>query len=149
MDVRWISYGSDAYWTAADLRYRLFYQPHGIDRSIVCTGEDSADDHAVLEQNGQILAYGRLAQRGRTEFQILQMVVETAWQGRGLGRQVLKALMTLAERQGGRSLFLNARADQAGFYEQQGFMPVGEEVFASAATGVSHIKMEKQLEHNP
>jgi len=76
------------------------------------------------------------------------MVVEPAWQGRGLGRQVLKALMALAEQRGGRSLFLNARANQTGFYEQQGFMPVGEETFASATTGVSHIKMEKQLEHN-
>lgn len=144
MELRWIEHDSQAYRAAAKLRYRLFYQPHGIDEAIVHTGEDVQDSHAVIEQDGQVLAYGRLAQDNAVEFRVLQMVVEPAWQGLGLGKWLLQALTTLAKQQGGLLVSVNARVTQVGFYNKQGFEACGE-IFASASTGVPHISMTKPL----
>ena len=139
-----IDYGSEAYLAAAKLRYRLFYEPHGLDESIVQTGKDAEDCHvAVIEQDGQVLAYGRLAQTGE-HFSIYQMVVEPAWQGQGLGTQVLQALVAVAEQRGAKSVSLNAKVSQQGFYERHGFERMSA-VFASVTTGVPHVKMEKRL----
>ncbi len=140
--LRWIDYDSEAYWTAAQLRYRLFYQPHGIDEAILHTGEDAEGNHAVIEQDGQVLAYGRLAQRDATQFQILQLVVEPTWQGQGIGAWLLQGLLALAVQQGGQRVSLNARVAQVGFYEKQGFETCGE-AFDSVSTGVPHIKMTR------
>ena len=143
MELKFVEYGSEAYLAAAKLRYRLFYQPHGLDESIVQTGKDAQDCHVVIEQDSQVLAYGRLTQAGE-QFSVYQMVVEPAWQGQGLGRWLLKTLVDVAEQRGAQSVHLNARVSQMGFYERQGFEPASE-VFASVSTGVPHLKMERRL----
>ncbi len=147
MALEFVVYGSEAYWAAAKLRYRLFYQPHGIAESIVQPSEDAQDLHVVMQQNGSVLAYGRLSQAGNN-FQIYQMAVEPTWQGQGLGRRVLQSLVNEARQRGGRSLSLNARVNPAGFYEKQGFQSIGG-IFASRATGLPHISMRKKLKHYP
>lgn len=115
MELRFIDYGSEAYWAAAKLRYRLFYQPHGIAESIVQTGDDAQALHVVIQQNRSVLAYGQLAHPTGRQFTVHQMVVEPAWQRQGLGRLVLQALLDRAKQLGGRSVSLNARVAQLGF----------------------------------
>ena len=141
--LQFIDYGSEAYLAAAKLRYRLFYEPHGLEESIVQTAKDAEDCHVAVTTDGQVLAYGRLAQTGE-HFSIYQMVVEPAWQGKGLGTQVLQALVAVAEQRGAKSVSLNAKVSRQGFYERHGFERMSA-VFASVTTGVPHIKMERRL----
>lgn len=153
MEVRFIEHGSAAYTAAAKLRYRVFYQPNGCDEVITQTQDDAQDCHvAILQTDGPesdaVVAYGRLAQSQETpeHFSLQQMVVEPAWQGKGLGTLLIQILMERAKQLGATYVSLNARVPQTGFYERQGFQAVGE-VFPSVATGVDHIKMEVQIEH--
>lgn len=144
--LKFIEYDSAEYHQAAQLRYRLFYQHHGIPAAAVFPYQEQHDLHAVMVSclDDCVLAYGRLGQNSANEFQIYQMVVEPEWQGQGLGTQILEALAEVATQRGATLLVLNARVTKAGFYQQFGFEPM-EEVFLSSVTGVPHIRMQKHL----
>lgn len=146
VSVKFIRYGSDEYYQAAQLRYRLFYQNHDIPFESIVDEQEQRDLHVAIinSQEHRVLAYSRLAQNSPNEFQIYQMVVEPQSQGQGLGAYILSKLTEAAARQGATLVVLNARVMQAGFYQKFGFEPVGE-VFASSMTGVPHIKMQKKL----
>jgi len=148
--LKLIEYGSDEYYQAAQLRYRLFYQNHDIPFESIFDEQEQQDLHVAIinTQEQRVLAYGRLAQNSPNEFQIYQMVVKPEMQGQGLGAYILRALSEAAAQQGATFVVLNARVMQAGFYQKFGFKPVSE-VFASSMTGVPHIKMQKKLMHFP
>ena len=146
MYLKFIQYGSDEYYQAARLRYRLFYQEHNIPFESISNSQEERDLHAAIitEATGFVLAYGRLSQNSCDRFQIYQMVVEPEYQGRGLGTQILQALINSAIKQGAKFLVLNARVTKTEFYRKFDFEPIGE-VFLSSMTGVPHITMQKQL----
>lgn len=85
-----------------------------------------------------------LGEKSCDEFQIYQMVVEPKYQGQGLGRQILQALIEAATAQGASLVTLNARVTKMLFYQKSGFEPVGE-VFASSSTGIAHIQIRVQF----
>lgn len=145
-NFEFIEYGSNEYFQAAQLRYRLFYQKHEIPFEKVIDDQKQQDLHLVIPNNlnQRILAYGRLAQNNLSEFQIYQMVVEPELQGQGLGTQILWALTGAAIQRGATLIVLNARVVKAEFYRKFGFEPVDEE-FASSTTGVAHIRMQKRV----
>lgn len=148
--LKFVEYGSDEYYQAAQLRYRLFYQNHDIPFESIFDEQEQRDLHVALinTQEHRVLAYGRLAQNSPNEFQIYQMVVQPGMQGQGLGAYILRALTEAAAQQGTTLVVLNARVMQAGFYQKFGFKPVSE-VFPSSMTGVPHIKMQKKLMYSP
>ncbi len=142
--LKLIEYGSPEYQQAAQLRYRLFYQEHGISFAAIFDLEEQRDLHLAITANSthRVLAYGRLAQTSRMQFQIYQMVVEPECQGQGLGKTILQALTEAAIQRGASLLTLDARVAKMQFYQKLGFEPVGE-VFPSSRTGIPHIKMQK------
>lgn len=148
--LKFIEYGSPEYYQAALLRYRLFYQDHGIPFEALFNKHEHQDLHAVIVNSLDhcVHAYGRLAQNNPNEFQIHQMVVEPKWQAQGLGTQILQALTKAATEQGATLLVLNARVMKIGFYQEFGFEPIGE-IFSSNLTGIPHIKMQKHLGKPP
>ena len=144
--LKFIEHGSEEYEQAAQLRYRLFYQSHKIPFESIFDDRERQDIHVAItnSQDNRVLAYGRLAQNSPTEYQIYQMVVEPECQGQGFGARILQALIEAAVERGANRLVLKARVSQVGFYQKLGFSPVGE-VFASLATGVPHVAMQKKL----
>ena len=144
--LTFVEYDSLEYHQATQLRYRLFYQEHGIPFKSIFNPQEKQDLHLVIAANrtNHVLAYGRLSQNSIDEFQIYQMVVEPEYQGQGLGKLILQALIDAATNQGASRLVLNARVTKVNFYQKSGFEPIGE-VFASSSTGVPHIKMQKEI----
>ena len=144
--LKFIDRGSPEYHQAARLRYRLFYQEHGIPFESIFNPQEEQDLHLVIKNNpdDRVLAYGRLGQNSIDEFQIHQMVVEPEYQGQGLGRIILQTLIEAAINQGANRLVLNARIPKVKFYQKSGFETIGK-VFASSSTGVPHIKMQKEI----
>jgi predicted GNAT family N-acyltransferase len=142
-----IEFGSAQYVQAAWLRYRLFYQEHNIPFESINSDVEIQDIHiAVLNQNDdRVLAYGRLAQNNSLEFQIHQMVVQPEYQAKGFGSQILHSLINLAREKGARTIVLNARVTRVDFYKKFGFTTMGD-IFASASTGVPHIKMQRFID---
>ena len=144
--LKFIDYSSSEYYEAARLRYRLFYQEHGVSFELIFDPQEEQNLHLVITNNSEdrVLAYGQLSQNSSDEFQIHQMVVEPEYQGQGLGKLILQTLITVATQQGANRLLLNARVTKVKFYQKSGFESIGE-VFASLSTGIPHIKMQKKI----
>lgn len=144
--TKFIEYGSDEYYQAAQLRYRLFYQEHNIPFESIFEPQEKQDLHVAIiaDPGNSVIAYGRLGQNSLQEFQIYQMVVMPEFQGQGLGMNILQTLAEVAVERGASLLTLNARTTKVQFYQKAGFETVGE-VFLSSTTGVPHIKMQKKL----
>jgi predicted GNAT family N-acyltransferase len=142
-----IEFGSAQYLQAAWLRYRLFYQEHNIPFESINNDAEIQDIHvAVLNRiDDRVLAYGRLAQNNSLEFQIHQMVVQPEYQAKGFGSQILHSLVNLAREKGASTIVLNARVTRVDFYKKFGFRTMGD-IFASASTGVPHIKMQRFID---
>lgn len=144
--LKFVEYGSPEYYQATQLRYRLFYQEHNIPFASIFDSKEKQNRHLVITANpeNKVLAYGRLVQNSLEELQIHQMVVEPAYQGKGLGKLILQTLIATTIQQGSSSLVLNARITKVGFYQPFGFKIIGQ-VFTSLSTGVLHIKMQKDI----
>jgi predicted GNAT family N-acyltransferase len=72
------------------------------------------------------------------------MVVLPEYQGRGFGKRLLQGLIEAAIEREAKIVVLNARVMTIPFYQKSGFIAVGE-VFSSSATGVPHLKMQKEI----
>ncbi|MEY2804303.1 MAG: hypothetical protein RL657_1639 [Pseudomonadota bacterium] len=129
--------------SAAALRTAVFVREQGVPQELEWDAEDHSALHAVvLDEAGQALATGRLLQHAPGVARIGRMAVAREWRGRGLGRQVLQALMQAARDRGDLRVMLHAQTSARGFYEQAGFQPEGA-LFAEA--GIEHIEMWADL----
>jgi ribosomal-protein-alanine N-acetyltransferase len=90
---------------------------------------DSQHNHYVAARvDGVLIGYGGITRLGRKppyEFEIHTIGVDTEFQGRGIGRQMLDQLLAIAA---GDTVFLEVRTDNdaaIGLYESVGFVRVG------------------------
>ena len=145
--LKFIHYGSNEYYQAAQLRYRLFYQEHNIPFESIFNSYEEQNLHLAITTSieNHILAYGCLAWKSSDEFQISQMVVEPKCQRQGLGGLILQTLIEQANDRGASLVVLNARVTKVPFYQRYGFETIGE-VFPSSSTGVAHIQMRKMIQ---
>lgn len=138
--------------TAADfaayyaLRYQVLRQPWQQP-----PGSERADDdeaptthHAMLLTNdGTVAGVARLHPSGPGEVQVRAVAVHPAWQGRGVGQQLMAYLEEYATAQGFSECILHARESAVPFYEK-----IGYEVVAPSHTlfgVIPHFLMRKSL----
>jgi GNAT superfamily N-acetyltransferase len=123
-----ISPRSAAEWAAYyQLRYAVlrqpWQQPEGSERA--ADDAEPATTHAlILAPEGYAVGVGRLHPSGPGQGQVRFMAVHPAWQGQGVGRQVLHYLEAAAHRQHLTELVLHARESAVPFYERQGYAVV-------------------------
>ncbi len=82
----------------------------------------------VFEQDGDILGYAFMS-IAAGEGHLLNICVRPELQGKGLGKKLLKHLLSVARRQGADTLFLEVRPSNTSavkLYESQGFNEVGQ-----------------------
>jgi len=134
---------------AAALREAVFVQEQGIGADLEWDGADATAVHALISNRlGVPVATGRLLQSapevGRTERtgRIGRMAVSRPLRGSRLGRDVLHALVQVAQARGDTEVFLHAQCTAEGFYARNGFTARGP-VFEEA--GIRHIEMAKTL----
>ncbi|MDU0369614.1 GNAT family N-acetyltransferase [Hymenobacter endophyticus] len=128
------------------LRYEVLRQPWQQPE-----GSERADDdlaasttHALLlAPEGYAAGVGRLHPSGPGQGQLRFMAVHPAWQGQGVGRQVLEFLEAAAGQQGLQELVLQAREAAVPFYERLGYTVVAPShtLFGS----IPHFLMRKEL----
>jgi ribosomal-protein-alanine N-acetyltransferase len=81
----------------------------------------------MLLADGQVVGY-YVAMGGVDEMHLLNLTVAPAWQGRGLGRGMLDALVGCCRDRGARHLWLEVRESNVrarAIYERYGFADVG------------------------
>lgn len=127
----------------ARIREAVFVREQGVPLALEWDGKDGRAIHLLArDAAGQPIGTARLLPDG----QIGRMAVLPAWRGRGVGTELLKESLVLAETRGIAAVFLNAQVQVRGFYERLGFVATGG-VFSEA--GIPHVRMVRELRADP
>lgn len=109
---------------AQKVRIEVFVIEQNVPVELEWDEGDEVSTHAVAyDEQAQPVATGRLLPDGH----IGRMAVSQSLRGKGIGKQVLVALLEHARQDGHQELVLHAQTHAVPFYEQQGFIVEGEE----------------------
>jgi predicted GNAT family N-acyltransferase len=124
---------------AGPLRFAIFVGEQNVPEGIELDDLDASCLHAVAyDADGKAIGTGRLLPDGH----IGRMAVVEEWRRRGIGAEILTALMEEARKRGHKEVVLSAQLRAAEFYRQHGFVAEGK-VYEEA--GILHQKMHKTL----
>ena len=124
---------------AAPLRFAIFVGEQNVPPGIELDEMDEKSLHALaFDAAGRPIGTGRLLPDGR----IGRMAVVKEWRRRGVGADLLDALVEEARRRGFREVKLSAQLQAAEFYRAHGFVAEGK-VYEEA--GILHQAMRKAL----
>jgi predicted GNAT family N-acyltransferase len=125
--------------TAGPLRFAIFVDEQNVPSGIELDDLDAACMHAVaFDVDGKAIGTGRLLPDGH----IGRMAVVEEWRRRGIGTEILLALIGEARKRGHAEVVVSAQLRAAEFYREQGFAAEGK-VYEDA--GILHQKMRKKL----
>lgn len=120
---------------AQALRIEVFVVEQGVPVELEWDEGDEVSTHAVAyDEDGQAVGTGRLLPDGH----IGRMAVRKSARGKGIGAQVLRALLDEAKRLGYQELVLHAQTHAVDFYTRYGFRLRGEEFMEA---GIPHRMM--------
>ncbi|MCG6871211.1 MAG: GNAT family N-acetyltransferase [Gammaproteobacteria bacterium] len=122
------------------IREVVFVIEQRVEAELEWDGEDAHCRHVLArDAAGTPVGTGRLSATGK----IGRMAVLKAYRGRGVGRQILQALLRLARDAGQREVYLHAQTRALDFYAAAGFRAEGEE-FEEA--DIPHRRMRLPLQ---
>ena len=102
-------------------------------------GLDSGAVHVWLEEDGEVLAYLRVMDRGAESEDVSIGRVLAVRRHEGLGTEILREGIRIAREQfGAERVYLEAQVEAKRLYEKQGFRTVSD-VFP--LDGIPHVKM--------
>lgn len=104
-----------------DLRYDILRKPWSQPKETSTDGMEETAINAFIEENGKIIACGRLQDNGQGAGQIRYMAVDANYQGKGLGKLVVTKLEEEALKINLRTIELQARENAVEFYKSQGY----------------------------
>ena len=124
---------------AGPLRFAIFVGEQNVPAGIELDDLDAGCTHAVAyDADGKAIGTGRLLPDGH----IGRMAVVVEWRRRGVGAEILAALIEEARKSGHAEVLLSAQLQAAEFYREHGFTAEGK-VYEEA--GILHQKMRKKL----
>jgi len=125
--------------TAGPLRFAIFVGEQNVPPGIELDDLDASCTHAVaFDVDGKPIGTGRLLPDGH----IGRMAVVAEWRRRGVGAEILAALIAQARKRGHQQVMVSAQLQAAEFYREHGFVAEGK-VYPEA--GILHQKMAKKL----
>ena len=128
----------DARAHAAPIRLVVFVDEQRVPAELEMDENDAACVHAIAFDGARAVGTGRLLPDGR----IGRMAVIVEWRRRGIGAEILEALIVEAGKRGHKEVLLSAQLQAAEFYRTHGFVAEGK-VFEEA--GILHQHMHKTL----
>ena len=124
---------------AGPLRFAIFVGEQNVPAGIELDDQDANCVHAVaFDVDNKAIGTGRLLPDGH----IGRMAVVKEWRRRGIGAEILEALMAEARKRGHAEVVLSAQLQAAEFYRNFGFVAEGK-VYEDA--GILHQHMRKKL----
>ena len=142
LDIHIITVSSPEYAAVFTLRDEVLRKPLGMSLKNDDLSRDAVDVIFAGKMDGKVVACLMLHHKNDELVQLRQMAVYDAWQGRGLGRELVEAAEQYAREKGYRTLVLHARKNAMGFYGSMGYAMVGDEF---TEVGIPHYIMEKAL----
>ena len=128
------------------LRWEMLRKPWGLPPGSEKDSEEEGSVHRAIwlsvEGKSVAVACGRMQLALPQEAQVRYMAVDSRFQGKGWGREVLQSLEEEAGNLGCSKVFLNAREKAVPFYLRCGYIIENE---AEAYLGIPHFRMSRQL----
>jgi predicted GNAT family N-acyltransferase len=125
--------------TAGPLRFAIFVGEQNVPSGIELDDMDAQCVHAVaFDVDDKPIGTGRLLPDGH----IGRMAVVKEWRRRGIGAEILEALIAEARKRGHTEVVVSAQLQAAEFYREFGFVADGK-VYPEA--GILHQNMRKKL----
>jgi predicted GNAT family N-acyltransferase len=124
---------------ALAVRYEVFVREQHVPAEIEADSEDAASWHAVAYDGQDVpVGTGRLLR----DAHIGRMAVRAPYRGRGVGSQILMALVDEARARKYPQVVLSAQVHARAFYEAHGFVAQGVPYMEA---GIEHVAMSKAL----
>jgi predicted GNAT family N-acyltransferase len=124
---------------AGPLRFAIFVGEQNVPSGIELDDLDAKCLHAVAyDVDNKAIGTGRLLPDGH----IGRMAVVKEWRRRGIGAEIMAALMAEARKRGHKEVVISAQLQAAEFYRELGFAAEGK-VYPEA--GILHQKMVRKL----
>jgi len=124
---------------AAAIRTEVFVVEQGVAQDIELDEWDERCEHAIAyDASGAAVGTGRLLPDGH----VGRMAVLREARGKGVGGDIMRALLERAREHGMRRIELSAQVHAVGFYERYGFAAYGEEYVEA---GIAHVRMMREL----
>ena len=105
-----------------NLRYDILRKPWNQPKETATDGMEDKSINAFIEDDGKVVACGRLQDNGEGIGQIRYMAVDDNYQGKGLGKLIVAKLEVDAKRIGLKTIELQARENAVEFYKSQGYI---------------------------
>jgi len=127
-DIRRIDMENPLYQKERELRNKVLLRPIGIP-DFGWEMNDSVSWHFVAMDKSELIGCVLLVPIDTeiSKGQLIQMAVETDWQGKGIGKLLVRSLIAFAVSQGIKEIEIHSRAEVTSFYEQLGFKVFGDE----------------------
>jgi len=126
-----------------DLRYLVLRQPWNQPKTTATDEYEWNSINAFIEDNGKVIACGRLQNNSETDGQIRYMAVHPDYQGKGLGKLIVQKLEQEAARLHLNKIELHARENALEFYKSQGYILINPSYVLWNI--IPHYLMEKNL----
>ena len=124
---------------AGPLRFAIFVGEQNVPPGIELDDLDASCVHAIAyDVDGKAVGTGRLLPDGH----IGRMAVVVEWRRRGIGAEILDALIGEARKRGHAQAIVSAQLQAAEFYRGHGFVAEGK-VYEEA--GILHQQMTRKL----
>ncbi len=124
---------------AGPIRFSIFVGEQNVPPGIELDEKDADCVHAIAyDEAGKAIGTGRLLPDGH----IGRMAVVKEWRRRGVGAELLEALIGEARKRGHKEVVLSAQLQALEFYRVHGFTAEGK-VYEEA--GILHQQMRRQI----
>lgn len=139
-----IDFGSTRYDELVQLRYKILLEPLGLKFLDMHRNKEANYLHiGCIEQLDDKLVGGLiLAPIDNETIRLMQVAVETRYQGEGIGRELVKYAEKRAKEAGFSKIIMHAMLSVVNFYEKMGYTQEGE-IFEEG--GITFAKMVKDL----
>lgn len=139
-----IDFGSTRYDELVQLRYKILLEPLGLKFLDMHRNKEANYLHiGCIEQLDDKLVAGLiLAPLDNETIRLMQVAVETRYQGEGIGRELVKYAEKRAKEAGFSKIIMHAMLSVVTFYEKMGYIQEGE-IFEE--NGITFAKMVKDL----
>lgn len=139
-----IDFGSTKYDELVQLRYKILLEPLGLKFLDMHRNKEANYLHiGCIEQLDDKLVGGLiLAPIDNETIRLMQVAVETRYQGEGIGRELVKYAEKRAKEAGFGKIIMHAMLSVVTFYEKMGYIQEGE-IFEES--GITFAKMVKDL----
>ena len=142
IECRIVPYNVPDFTHCAAIRMEVFVQEQGVPPELEMDDLDAAATHVLALLDGDPVGTGRLIRGEPGHAKIGRMAVLKPLRGRGIGGEILNALMRHAAAIGIHEVSLSAQLHALPFYERFGFVAEGD-IFLDA--GIEHRTMRRSV----